>query len=589
MSFLPISLLFSAVFSLRYAKEYQYDTENAKIVHFDKFDPRISLRIVLLGFDPDTHIENSVQYALNSFLSSKKFGRSSFVEATAEEPFEKHLYINLSLKFSVINLQNQEFMNSYSQLLSHQDKTIRITRNSEFTNIFSNLHAKAILNSKNNEKYTLFFVNYSEPLDFFYENSTEETNCILFEFNSAFCNISPFDNSTRNDKDTENQILIGRIFEGTSKFLDTILVPDVIDANNLFMRGPNKVIAPIVTFGPKIQLLSTLQREMSSLFRPIDSVVIANRQDLYDFPLVSTLLRSDPKSLFYGLRHSEHVFGSFLDTEFSSQTSLNSSENFLKVCPIYVFNSTGVNMKDFITNSKSDKMSSNDTYISILFSSDNELLEKNLLSTIARVAGNVNFFAPFSEFQPLSRTSYRIDSALYRKLGNCIFGGHHPFSTYGGVPKFSSIFSDVIIRNYALSNMLIAYRNYYKAELKIEKAKQSHLSFINASFKRSNLETLQRMIVRTSSRINNNEFAKALSSSTKAIEASNELLKEAEKLLLEASVFGNCCTETIYVARPINHYVVFAIIVSFLCALAFALYRLCVNMRMKRYIPKALY
>ncbi|KAK8897301.1 hypothetical protein M9Y10_015241 [Tritrichomonas musculus] len=626
-------------------------TSYQNIVDFSKFQPQIAIRIVLFGFTEDNSFINSFESILKRFLSSKRYGIPTSSSST--DP-----YINLSLVFSVnnINNDNDDFYRNYIDLIGKPqagnaskdyENYVHVAQDSEFTNIFSNLHAKEILkSSKKNgnrpEKYTLVFVNHSTSVQFQYEKSKEYTNCLIFEFNSGFCHISPttdnddilFGEENDSNKDlikapvNDKNAYLAKLFKYTSVFVEQIIIPDLLDYQNQnFLITPSKIIFPVVTFGPEIKSLATLQKEITSLFSPIESLMIINRQNLYEFPIVATALQTKIGSnlLFTALGQSQHIFGSSLGlaildndkkyrrwrekiendepskdkkkNDYKNFTETVSSINRRKVASIYLFNSRDdrTNSLYFNLNNNnfhfSDVENEDNNYISAIFESDEEKVLRLLLSAIAKVGGNVNFLNnQVSRFSSSMLTS-SLDFKKILKYGNdrffCAFGGHHPFFPYGGVRSFSSIFSDVIIRNFALSNILISYKYYIEAQNKLKKLRKIQLSFLNSSLQKDNLQTLQKLIVRTSDRINNNEVAKAVSSSSKAAEISLKILNEAEELLLEASVFGNCCPETVYISKTLNNYIVVLIVVSFFGIVVYAFYKLYQLFKKKRITPKA--
>lgn len=626
---------------------YDKQVKYSEIVDFSQFKPQIAIRIILYGFTSDNSFQKSFENILKRFLSSKKFGLSTSSNNNIDES-----YINVSLAFSVrSSKENVNFYENYINLVEKTEKIedteiefINVSRDSEFTTLFSNLNAREIISASKSkeklstEKNTLIFVNHSKPIKFQYENSKELTDCLIFEFNSGFCQISRTieddnfddeeyedDKNDKNDKkktfSNDDNYYLNKLFKYTSIFVEQIIIPDLLEnGDRNFLITPSKVISPIVTFGPEVKSLSTLQKEVTSLFSPIESLLIVNRQNLYEFPLVATALQSKIGSslLFTALGQSQHVFGSTLGNaivkndeksrffkekieeeenykkrknDYLNFTDAVSSINRQKVTPIYVFNSRKDktnNLYLYLANNYDDNVDNN--CISAIFADEREEAENVILASIAKIAGNINFLnSQYPHYQSFLMTS----SSEFKRFKNdrsssyCTFGGHHPFYPCGSSRSFSSIFSDAIIRNFALSNILVAFRNFIEIQNKLKKLDALKLAFINASLNCDDLNVLQKMIIRTSDRINNNEIAKALSSSSKAAEVSFKILNEADQLLIESSVFGNCCPETVYVSRPTNNLIVALIVVSFFGVVTFAFYKLYLLYKKKKITPKA--
>jgi hypothetical protein len=208
-------------------------------------------------------LQLSLTTLLTRFLSQKAFHSLSF-----------------SINYAVETLPDS-VASSYSDMTAQP----HIYPDSNLVNLFSDLHAKAVVNP-GAHRYSLFFVNSTRrPVPLTYGTSDLPSPCFALNVRAAFCHL---------ELDSSPPLPV--LFNRTSQFVERFLVPWG-EARKIESR----IVISVVTFGPVVRT-SSLQNTLDSLFPSLDIVVVVTRNSILDFPVVAAAASSQ-RSIADAINH----------------------------------------------------------------------------------------------------------------------------------------------------------------------------------------------------------------------------------------------------------------------------------------------
>jgi hypothetical protein len=456
---------------------------------------------LLLAFGTGSGLP-SATLGLNVFLAGFLRGDISRSLSTLIDRFFNHRVGELTNAACSVKDLPATFAADYAGLLDGARGAFHVEPDSPLVNLFYDVHSKSVIRP-GSPKYSLFVVNVSSSLPpIRYGRGPRPLPCHVLSFRAAFCQVSL--NSTS---------ALPQLFNHTATFVEEFLTPL---GSFEFIPPTSRVIIPIVTFGPAVTT-SSLQSQLHLLFPSLETVVVVNHQNIYDFPVVATAQMSSRfVSLFDALHSSAHAFAPSMEGGFAATD---------RVSFVYIFPSAQPSRIEL------------DGNISLIFCNEPSA-EPLVLRALVQMLGGLT--------------------------AELSFGGHHPLHPLGGASAFSPLLSDTINRNVAIA--AVRQSNWTLALIKNvdEKIAKINLPFLNISIWRSARAEVLEKVNRTLESISAGELPKALSSGWEGLELAREFYLKAVGRLHEATLFAQCCPETVHISTPPNRTLIGAIIVTFL-------------------------